>query len=101
MHMNDEGTCRIELDNAGRYCVQMWLDFLSQYINAIRKPALLYMHLEDFVMKYSCQCSTLMYSMIDNTSRPRLIYKQQAEVNKDKAIIKEPDSLMASKFFRM
>lgn len=42
-----------------------------------------------------------MYSMIDNTSRPRLIYKQQAEVNKDKAIIKEPDSLMASKFFRM
>lgn len=75
----------------------MWLDFLSQYINAIRKPALLYMHLEDFVMKYSCY-SHVQY---DRQYIPRLIYKQQAEVNKDKAIIKEPDSLMASKFFRM
>lgn len=39
-----------------------------------------------------------MYSMIDIQ---RLIYIRQAEVNKDKAIIKEPESLMASKFFRM
>lgn len=74
-------------------CIDV-VGFLSQYINAIRKPALLYMHIDNFVMKYS-------HVQYDQQYIPRLIYKRQAEVNKDKAIIKEPESLMASKFFRM